>query len=184
MLLNIYRTLSTCGMTLADLSDAVLAEIEAAIIDPSSEHPAVQKLENASQTTNFVHEHPSLHSRYILDKVNRAKMTIENYYSDLVQQHEDRTQRYRCLEASMSTECLDEAERIERRQMHGAQETECLRLKRVKMGVLDFEQIKVIGKGAFGEVRLVQKNDTGHVYAMKILRKPEMLEKEQVAHVK
>ncbi|KAI8430503.1 hypothetical protein MSG28_000754 [Choristoneura fumiferana] len=43
---------------------------------------------------------------------------------------------------------------------------------------------KVIGRGAFGEVRLVQKKDTGHVYAMKILRKADMLEKEQVAHVR
>ena len=30
------------------------------------------------------------------------------------------------------------------------------------------------------QVRLVQKKDTGHVYAMKILRKADMLEKEQV----
>lgn len=30
------------------------------------------------------------------------------------------------------------------------------------------------------QVRLVQKHDTGHVYAMKILRKADMLEKEQV----
>ena len=33
-------------------------------------------------------------------------------------------------------------------------------------------------------MRLVQKKDTGHVYAMKILRKKDMLEKEQVAHVR
>lgn len=32
------------------------------------------------------------------------------------------------------------------------------------------------------QVRLVQKKDTGHVYAMKILRKADMLEKEQVKH--
>lgn len=32
----------------------------------------------------------------------------------------------------------------------------------------------------FLQVRLVQKKDTGHVYAMKILRKADMLEKEQV----
>ena len=30
------------------------------------------------------------------------------------------------------------------------------------------------------KVRLVQKRDTGHVYAMKILRKADMLEKDQV----
>jgi len=36
----------------------------------------------------------------------------------------------------------------------------------------------------YKQVRLVQKKDTGHVYAMKILRKADMLEKEQVAHVR
>ena len=33
-------------------------------------------------------------------------------------------------------------------------------------------------------LRLVQKVDTGHIYAMKVLRKKEMVEKEQIAHVK
>ena len=30
----------------------------------------------------------------------------------------------------------------------------------------------------------MQKIDTGHIYAMKIMRKVDMLEKEQVAHVR
>ena len=34
------------------------------------------------------------------------------------------------------------------------------------------------------KVRLVQKIDTGHVYAMKILRKTDMVAKEQLAHVR
>lgn len=44
------------------------------------------------------------------------------------------------------------------------------------------------GNAGFGaisvcpQVRLVQKKDTGHVYAMKILRKADMLEKEQVSN--
>lgn len=33
------------------------------------------------------------------------------------------------------------------------------------------------------QVRLVQKKDTGHIYAMKILRKADMLEKEQVQYL-
>ena len=45
---------------------------------------------------------------------------------------------------------------------------------------LHIHAMQVIGRGAFGEVRLVQKVDTGHVYAMKILRKVEMFEKDQV----
>lgn len=45
----------------------------------------------------------------------------------------------------------------------------------------DFITVKVIGKGAFGEVRLVQKADTGKIYAMKTLRKSEMVKKDQVS---
>ncbi|KAM4883346.1 serine/threonine-protein kinase 38-like [Thomomys bottae] len=67
---------------------------------------------------------------------------------------------------------------------HARKETEFLRLKRTRLGLDDFESLKVIGRGAFGEVRLVQKKDTGHIYAMKILRKADMLEKEQVAHIR
>ncbi|KAL2309815.1 hypothetical protein Nmel_006045 [Mimus melanotis] len=71
-----------------------------------------------------------------------------------------------------------------RRSQHARKETEFLRLKRTRLGLDDFESLKVIGRGAFGEVRLVQKKDTGHIYAMKILRKADMLEKEQVAHIR
>jgi serine/threonine kinase 38 len=76
---------------------------------------------------------------------------------------------------------LTEVARLEKRHQHAAKETEFLRLKRSRLGVDDFEPLKVIGKGAFGEVRLVQKVDTGHIYAMKILRKADMVEKEQVS---
>jgi len=40
-----------------------------------------------------------------------------------------------------------------------------------KIGVEDFDLKKVVGKGSFGKVMLVQKKDTKQVYAMKILNK-------------
>ncbi|UYV76270.1 STK38 [Cordylochernes scorpioides] len=76
------------------------------------------------------------------------------------------------------------AQKQEKRVQHALKETEFLRLRRSRLGVRDFEPLKVIGRGAFGEVRLVQKRDTGHVYAMKILRKADMLRNDQVAHVR
>lgn len=79
---------------------------------------------------------------------------------------------------------LSEVEKEERRRIHASKETDFLRLRRTKLSVGDFNSHKVIGRGAFGEVRLVQKVDTGHIYAMKILRKSEMLEKEQQGHVR
>ncbi|XP_013389892.1 serine/threonine-protein kinase 38-like isoform X2 [Lingula anatina] len=123
-------------------------------------------------------------SPHTADKVTRAKVTLENYYTNLIAQHEERESRYRKLEQTMEDEGLSEEQKQEKRQQHALKETEFLRLKRSRLGVDDFEPLKVIGKGAFGEVRLVQKKDTGHVYAMKILRKLDMLEKEQIAHVR
>ena len=75
-------------------------------------------------------------------------------------------------------------QREERRVAHAYKETEFLRLRRSRLGKNDFKSLKVIGRGAFGEVRLVQKLDTGHVYAMKILRKTDMVQREQIAHAK
>ena len=68
----------------------------------------------------------------------------------------------------------------ERRKQHAQKETQFLRLRRSRLGKKDFKRLKIIGRGAFGEVVLVQKIDTGHVYAMKVLRKTDMVEKEQV----
>eukprot|EP00092_Neocalanus_flemingeri_P014220 GFUD01015340.1.p1 GENE.GFUD01015340.1~~GFUD01015340.1.p1 ORF type:complete len:529 (+),score=110.10 GFUD01015340.1:317-1903(+) len=129
-------------------------------------------------------ESPLRFSCHTLDKATKAKVTLENYYNNLISQHKERRDRLKRLEESLNENGLSETVIAERRNQHAAKETEFLRLKRSRLGVDDFEAIKVIGKGAFGEVRLVQKIDTGHVYAMKILRKSDMVEKEQVAHVR
>lgn len=113
-----------------------------------------------------------------------TKVTLENFYSNLIAQHEEREMRQKKLEKVMEEEGLKDEEKRLRRSAHARKETEFLRLKRTRLGLEDFESLKVIGRGAFGEVRLVQKKDTGHVYAMKILRKADMLEKEQVGHIR
>ncbi|KAJ8370196.1 hypothetical protein SKAU_G00102240 [Synaphobranchus kaupii] len=123
-------------------------------------------------------------SNHTKERVTMAKVTLENFYSNLIAQHEEREMRQQKLEKVMDQEGLADEEKRMRRSQHAQKETEFLRLKRTRLGLDDFESLKVIGRGAFGEVRLVQKKDTGHVYAMKILRKADMLEKEQVGHIR
>ncbi|KAL6058936.1 hypothetical protein STEG23_022124, partial [Scotinomys teguina] len=123
-------------------------------------------------------------SNHTKERVTMTKVTLENFYSNLIAQHEEREMRQKKLEKVMEEEGLKDEEKRLRRSAHARKETEFLRLKRTRLGLEDFESLKVIGRGAFGEVRLVQKKDTGHVYAMKILRKADMLEKEQVGHIR
>jgi len=56
--------------------------------------------------------------------------------------------------------------------------------KKKKVTVEDFTTIKIIGRGAFGEVRVVVKKDDNSIYAMKTLEKKEMIDKNQVDHIK
>ncbi|EDV28499.1 uncharacterized protein TRIADDRAFT_49578 [Trichoplax adhaerens] len=126
----------------------------------------------------------TLYSDYLIDKSIKAKVTIESFYQNLILQFGERRRRQETLEKAMEDMQLPIEEREDKRRQLAAKETEFLRLKRARLSTEDFEPLKIIGRGAFGEVRLVQKKDTGHIYAMKILRKADMLEKEQVAHVR
>ena len=47
------------------------------------------------------------------------------------------------------------SQKVMRRSQHARKETEFLRLKRTRLGLDDFESLKVIGRGAFGEVRIL-----------------------------
>mmetsp|Transcript_45842 Transcript_45842/g.127234 ORF Transcript_45842/g.127234 Transcript_45842/m.127234 type:complete len:253 (+) Transcript_45842:225-983(+) len=54
--------------------------------------------------------------------------------------------------------------------------------QRVSAG--DFEPLTLIGRGAFGEVRLVRKRDTREIYALKSMVKNAMVLKNQVGHLR
>uniref|UniRef100_A0AAV2KAZ7 non-specific serine/threonine protein kinase n=1 Tax=Knipowitschia caucasica TaxID=637954 RepID=A0AAV2KAZ7_KNICA len=70
------------------------------------------------------------------------------------------------------------------RMMLCQKESNYIRLKRAKMEKSMFKRIKTLGIGAFGEVCLARKEDTCALYAMKTLRKKDVLLRNQVAHVK
>ncbi|KZV65785.1 kinase-like protein [Peniophora sp. CONT] len=122
------------------------------------------------------------------DAVPRAKtaqLKLEHFYKIAVEAAIERNTRRVEVERKIQGDPLMPDERKQRLlHQHGKKESTFLRLRRTKLGLDDFRTVKVIGKGAFGEVRLVQKTDTGKIYAMKTLKKEEMLKKDQLAHVR
>ena len=48
--------------------------------------------------------------------------------------------------------------------------------------ISDFTLLQVIGKGSYGKVYLVKKKDTQRHYALKILKKEEIIRKKQYEH--
>jgi len=76
----------------------------------------------------------------------------------------------------------EEAAKIKEEILH--KEGENLRKKRKKISIFDFEPLKIIGKGAFGEVRVCKYIPNGSIVAIKKMKKEEMHKKNQVLHVR
>ena len=52
------------------------------------------------------------------------------------------------------------------------------------VGIEDFEVLKVVGQGAFGKVYQVRKKGTPEIYAMKVMRKDRIVEKNHVDYMR
>lgn len=75
----------------------------------------------------------------------------------------------------MQSQELSDARKEQKR--NGAQKMEAnfLRFLRTHERPQNYQTLKIIGKGAFGEVKLVQRRRDGKIYALKSLIKAEMV---------
>lgn len=136
--------------------------------------PTQRKREGREQTV-------SSHTR---EKAEAAKAYIEKKYSKLKNQEAERKQNWEDINKIMVELNLSVTEQNMIRQEILHREAEQLRMKRKKVSVFDFEPIAIIGRGAFGEVRVVRYKETSEILAMKKMNKSEMVYKNQIAHVR
>ena len=87
----------------------------------------------------------------------------------------------RLLHPSQSRLNLDETQRDKYRAELQRMEAENQREQRRRLTTDDFDPLVIIGRGAFGEVRLVKKKASGEIYAMKSMIKEAMVRKNQVS---
>uniref|UniRef100_A0A8D2H1R8 non-specific serine/threonine protein kinase n=1 Tax=Urocitellus parryii TaxID=9999 RepID=A0A8D2H1R8_UROPR len=112
------------------------------------------------------------------------KFFMEQHVENVIKTYQQKVNRRLQLEQEMAKAGLCEAEQEQMRKILYQKESNYNRLKRAKMNKSMFVKIKTLGIGAFGEVCLACKVDTHALYAMKTLRKKDILNQNQVAHVK
>jgi serine/threonine protein kinase len=124
-----------------------------------------------------------------LETVERSvatKVYLENHYYGILKRPRDRDQRKAALEKELLAAGaeMSDAQRRGIRAAWAASETEHLRDLRARVGANSFLKVKTIGHGAFGVVSLVREKGSGELFAMKQLRKADMLRKGQEGHVR
>lgn len=99
-----------------------------------------------------------------MPRAKSAQLKLEHYYKVAVDSAIERNTRRVELERHLQSETMMSEER-KNRQLHqlGKKESTFLRLRRTKLGLDDFRTVKVIGKGAFGEVRKTSATWTIHL---------------------
>jgi len=127
---------------------------------------------------------PTTASSQTKDKAEAAKAYIERKYQKQLREEQERKEHWGDIIRVMNEMQLSENEQDLIRQEVLHKEAEQLRTRRKRIGVFDFDSIAIIGRGAFGEVRVVRHRETGEILAMKKMNKTEMVYKNQVQHVR
>ncbi|QPC66801.1 hypothetical protein HYE67_009032 [Fusarium culmorum] len=140
-----------------------------------------------------------------VERASAAKIFLETHFNEILYKPNARALRNQHLEAQLRT-CslisLEEKEKI--RVQYRIQETCHLRELRAmkatciaqksnddcRLSVNNYEPLQILGKGSFGVVRLVREKPApghafpGQVYAMKVIRKSEMIRNSQEGHLR
>ena len=114
------------------------------------------------------------------DKVKLAKDYIEKKYNLKTIKN---TEYNTILEKINSLQVSDE-EKLKILSEMRHQESEDLRKGRQKQTIRDYESIKIIGRGAFGEVHVCREIKTGKIVAIKKIKKDLLAKKNQIIHVR
>lgn len=129
------------------------------------------------------------------ERAKRAKELLSMRYKGLRHEQDKKHERKMQLEKQMVQLNLPEEKKKLLRQNLETEEVQISKEQRKKVTVSEFESLAIIGRGAFGEVRLVRKKKTtdsdnssssSHpkIYALKSMKKEMMVVKNQVGHVK
>jgi protein-serine/threonine kinase len=140
-----------------------------------------------------------------VENVSAAKIYLETYFNELMSRPTPRSLRRRMLEADLFySPSMPLYEKDQRRRAFYQQEKWHLRESRVLKCrsskaakghgngpyIDGYEVVKILGKGSFGVVRLVREkqslagNCPPQVYAMKVIRKTDMLRSSQEGHLR
>lgn len=118
------------------------------------------------------------------DRVKVAKDFIEKKYRMKKNDLADEKRDWELINEKIKDLNFNQEETFRIKQDILKKQAEDLRLRRQKLSIFNYIPIAIIGKGAFGEVRVCKSKETDEIVAVKKLKKTEMKKKKEVFHVR
>ncbi|KAI0398508.1 putative serine/threonine kinase [Xylariaceae sp. FL0594] len=151
---------------------------------PSYGHAAPPMPARQSEFQAAPERNPEKYGATANNNQKKCSQLATDFFKDSVKRARERNLRQSEMEQKLQDPNQTPARREQIWQNGGKKEGRYLRFLRTKDKPENYQTVKIIGKGAFGEVKLVTKKSDGVVYAMKSLVKTEMFKKDQLAHVR
>ena len=123
-------------------------------------------------------------SKETKEKAEIAKMYIQEKYQKLLEDERKKKDYWDKLVYQMKEKNLSYIEQSNIKQDIFHQEALFNREKRTKLTPKDFVPINIIGRGAFGEVRLCRWKERNDQVAIKKMKKTDMIKKNQIQHIR
>jgi serine/threonine kinase 38 len=122
---------------------------------------------------------------FTIERVKIAKSYIERKYDMKRIKEEKKKKDWKIIDDYLNSQkILTINDKEEIKQSLIKKELEFLRKNRQKLSIFQFDPINIIGKGAFGEVRVCKYKENGKIYAIKKMKKEIMNKKNQNFHVR
>lgn len=123
-------------------------------------------------------------SRQTQLKSETARRYLEEHFISFMQESEARKERFERFYSQIENSNLTTEEKEALFQQFNNEETEYSRISRTKLKSARYQRIRLIGKGGFGNVWLVQDKSTSELFALKVLKKSDIILKDQLVNVR
>ena len=130
---------------------------------------SLDKLLKTKKISQRTYDKVKIAKEYIENKYN-LKSLLSNKLTNIMQNIQNLN-----IDESLKTKIIKEINDIQ---------IQKIRKNREKQTIREYESLKIIGRGAFGEVHVCREIKTGKIYAVKKIKKDVLLKKNQIIHIR
>ena len=134
-----------------------------------NQRPSLEVLLKSKQISQKTYDRVKVAKEYIENKYN-LKSVLSTKWSNILQKIQNLN-----INETQKMKIINEINQIESQKSRKIREKQTIR---------EYESLKIIGRGAFGEVHVCREIKTGKIYAVKKIKKDILLQKNQIIHIR